>query len=115
MINTIHDAVINDSIWDLLSKSTILTFAALFTTEFSLILMGIFGWTIFWGGIDAMVNCWCIILMFTKHSDLYKICSILKNVGMIYHVQNVPFIPLHHIHQIDHQQSVFVIINFQLY
>eukprot|EP01084_Bolivina_argentea_P069185 125941_1 len=57
----------------ILSKSTLLTLIALLTTPLSLILASIVGITGTWVSLDAMVNIWCVILMFSAYDTLYKI------------------------------------------
>eukprot|EP01084_Bolivina_argentea_P258163 435124_1 len=65
-----------DCTWDILLKSSILTFIALFTTQISLILMIVIGVSTMWVSIDSIINIWCIMLMFSVHTSLYsKICS----------------------------------------
>ena len=59
-------------IWRALNKFTLLTFISVFTTLLSLVLAGIFGLGGLWVSIDAIVNCWCVLLCFKQHERLYK-------------------------------------------
>ena len=106
VIDTMYDTMVDDSMWELLSKSTILSFVALFTTEISLICIGLLGWATFWGGINSMVDSWCIILMFVNYKRLYfVICGKLERLvtlnclscyscDLCYHIRiNAPKIP----------------------
>eukprot|EP01084_Bolivina_argentea_P063695 116246_1 len=51
-----------DPLLEILSKSTLLSFIALFTTEICLVLIGIIGYPAIWISVDAIINGWCVIL-----------------------------------------------------
>eukprot|EP01084_Bolivina_argentea_P207948 354691_1 len=73
--------VSNDLIIRILTKSTILTFIALLSTELSLLLMGSIGLTTLWVSLDSMINCWCVFTMFAVHKKLYlNICGKLESI-----------------------------------
>ena len=84
--NSAISSVMDDEfLWTVIRKSTLLSWIALFTTSFSLIVMSILGITATWIMLDTMVNCWCIILMFREYKLLYiKICGKLESYISIY-------------------------------
>ena len=65
-------AVLDKGTWNVLKKSTLLTFIALITTQITMILCIIFGEEYIWLGLDTIINSYCIILMFSVHGNLYK-------------------------------------------
>ena len=66
--------------WQILGKSTLLTFIALVSSEICLLLAGILEVEALWTSIDTMVNCWCVMLIFAAHRDLYKLgCEKLQH------------------------------------
>ena len=86
--STILDVIQQDTTWRVLTKSTLLSFIALFTTEMSLILSGILiEYASIWCAIDTVINCWCVLLMFATHNGLYFVmcrkCEKCINVGWL--------------------------------
>ena len=69
-----------DSTLQIVRKSALLTFIALFSTEISLILTSAVGATGLWLALDCIVNAWCVMLIFSAYSKVYKImCGCCKN------------------------------------
>eukprot|EP01084_Bolivina_argentea_P164397 285811_1 len=72
---------VNDMTWKIVTKSTLLTIIALITTPLSIIILVFFGAI---GAasvsIDSTVNCYCVILLFTKHEPIYKcLCKSMES------------------------------------
>ena len=80
-LRKISEKVENAPHFDILNKSTLLTCMALGTNELCLLLSGMLGFTSLWSSLNSMVNCWCIMLMFTCHDKMFeKLCGRCKGV-----------------------------------
>ena len=60
----------------ILTKSTLLTFIAIITNQIALILSGFLNIPSLWLSVNSCINCWCIILMFKCHKNIFnKLCG----------------------------------------
>merc|ERR1719334_395635 len=66
-------------IYNVLKRNSILTVAALLTTNISIVMAVVIGVSTAWTSVDSVVNCVCVMLMFTVHEKAYKgICGYLE-------------------------------------
>ena len=65
----------------ILTKSTLLTFIAIITNQFALILSAFLQIPSLWLSLNACINCWCIILMFKCHNIWYsRLCGHCRRI-----------------------------------
>lgn len=75
-VNSIQNINENDATFKILTKSTLLTFVALFSTQLQLSLAGIIGLNAPLSAIDSVINGWCCMLMFSRYHHIYsKMCG----------------------------------------
>eukprot|EP01084_Bolivina_argentea_P250532 419796_1 len=80
MVDIMYAIDIKDITWTIVTKSTLLSMIALISSISFIVLVGtIFLFKTFLGtisSIDAIINVWCVMLMFSTHKKLYdKICK----------------------------------------
>ena len=75
-INSIDHVNENDATFKILTKSTLLTFIALFSTQLQLSIVGIVGLNAPFSALDSVINGWCCMLMFARYNYIYiKLCG----------------------------------------
>merc|ERR1719384_1431847 len=58
-----------------LKQSTLLSmFALISSIVISMLLTYFLGVATFWSALDSIINTWCVVLMFSVHTDIYQVC-----------------------------------------
>merc|ERR1719461_555845 len=69
----------DSKIYGVLKRNSILTVVALLTTNISIVMAVVIGVSTAWTSVDSVLNCVCVMLMFTVHEKAYKgICGYLE-------------------------------------
>ena len=67
-----------DATYKVLTKSTLLTFIALLSTQLQLLVTGLIGLRGMLSCIDTVINGWCVMLMFARYSHIYDKFGCMK-------------------------------------
>ena len=81
-LKSMSEVVENMPHFIVLNKTTLLACITLGTNQFTILAAGIFRFSSMWSSLNTMVNCWCIMLMFSCHNNVFeRICGGCK--GMV--------------------------------
>lgn len=69
---SVYDVNEKDATFKILTKSTLLTFIALLSTQFTLISIALLGSGAVFGCLDSIINGWCCMLMFASYGNIYS-------------------------------------------